>query len=143
MNDSREYNEPLDDKDPSKVKTGDHRPEISKDLNNSCKCDVKPDGPVMVELSVGWDEIAQADDRPYTADKDDSDSDGVELEQRGVWMVALSGRQLPAEHDLVVPVDLLLVVQLLLQCIGPDLVWVYHCDLFNDFLRFIKLVLDG
>jgi hypothetical protein len=52
MNQSRQYDESLDDKNSSKIQAGDHGAEIRKNFNDTCQCNVESNGLVLVELAM-------------------------------------------------------------------------------------------
>lgn len=80
MHNGRNNNQPLNNKNPAKVETGDHGPKIGQYLNNACQRNIELYGPVGVHRAISRDEVTQTDYRPDTAHEDHTDPDGVEFE---------------------------------------------------------------
>ena len=125
VDNSRQNDEPFDDKDAAKVEAGKHGPEIGKNFDNSSESNVEPDRLIVVELAVGGDKIAETDNGPDTSHKNDSDSDWVELKQWRIRMMALGSWQFASCHDFVVLLNLFFIVKLLFQRIYSDRIWIY------------------
>ena len=57
--------------------------------------------------------------------------------------MSLGGWELTADHDFVVALDLLSVIQLLFESVNSNCVRVDKGDLLNDFFGFVELMLYG
>lgn len=97
----------------------------------------------MIEIVVSGGEIAETDNRPYTANKDDTNTNGVELEERRVAVMTLCGGQLATNHYLIIPLNLLFIIHLLFHPIRPQLIPIHSRYLINHLLSLFKLVLNG